>query len=149
VNIGTIHGGDKVNVVADWCEFELDFRFLPGTSEKALLKNLKHTLSKHSNDFSIDVQGIQAPYRISQRHPLVTSLVSAMKNLKIRPRISGSEGATVITFFQDQGIPAVATGFGKEGCAHIADEYASLSSLYKGARVLEEFLKNYKSNQVR
>ncbi|MCX7661181.1 MAG: M20/M25/M40 family metallo-hydrolase, partial [Candidatus Omnitrophica bacterium] len=26
INIGTIHGGDKVNIVADWCEFELDIR---------------------------------------------------------------------------------------------------------------------------
>jgi succinyl-diaminopimelate desuccinylase len=144
VNIGTIQGGDKVNVVADWCEFELDYRFLPGTSEKPLLKNLRNTLAKYSNKFSIEVQGIQAPYRIKEKHPLVSSLVAAMKNLKIKPRISGSEGATVITFFQDQNIPAVATGFGKEGCAHIADEYASLNSLYKGAEVLEEFLRNYK-----
>jgi len=144
VNIGTIQGGDKVNVVADWCEFELDFRFLPGSSEKPLLKNLKNTLAKYSKKFSIEVQGIQAPYRIEEKHPLVSSLVSAMKNLKVKPQISGSEGATVITFFQDQNIPAVATGFGKEGCAHIADEYASLNSLYKGAEVLEEFLRNYK-----
>ncbi|MDD5617993.1 MAG: M20/M25/M40 family metallo-hydrolase, partial [Candidatus Omnitrophica bacterium] len=26
INTGTIHGGDKVNMVADWCEFELDVR---------------------------------------------------------------------------------------------------------------------------
>ena len=144
VNIGTICGGDKVNVVADWCEFELDFRFLPGTNEKALLKNLKNTLAKYSKKFSIEVQGIQAPYQIDTKHPLVSSLERAMKNLKIKPRISGSEGATVITIFQDQNIPAIATGFGKEGCAHIADEYASLSSLAKGAEVLVEFLRNYK-----
>jgi len=143
VNIGTIQGGDKVNVVADWCEFELDFRFLPGTTEKPLLKNLKNTLAKYSKNFSIEVQGIQAPYRIDKKHPLVSSLVRAMKNVKIPPRVSGSEGATVITFFDNENIPAVATGFGKEGCAHIADEYALLSSLAKGAEVLVEFLRNY------
>jgi len=38
VNIGTIRGGDKVNIVADWCEFELDFRFLPGSSAKGIIK---------------------------------------------------------------------------------------------------------------
>ena len=146
INIGTISGGDKVNVVSDWCEFSLDFRFLPGMSEKYFLACLKRTLSKYAQRFRIEVQGVQAPYSISPKHRLVKSLVSAMKDAKINWRISGSEGATVITFFQLKNIPAVATGFGTEGCAHIADEYASLSNLYKGAQVLASFLKKYEFN---
>jgi len=145
INVGTIKGGDKVNVVSDWCEFELDFRFLPGQSEKERLNFLRKTISQYTKNYKIEIQGIQNPYRIDPHHPLVSSLVSAMKSLGIKPRLSGSEGATVITFFKAQNIPAIATGFGKEGCAHIADEYACLSSLYNGARVLEVFLKNYKN----
>jgi succinyl-diaminopimelate desuccinylase len=144
INVGTIKGGDKVNVVSDWCEFELDFRFLPGSSEKKILRSLKETITKYTRDYKIKIQGIQNPYFIDPRHPLVSSLVSAMKSLKIKPRISGSEGATVITFFKARHIPAVATGFGTEGCAHIADEYADLNNLYNGSRVLVEFLKKYK-----
>ncbi|HQL41896.1 MAG TPA: M20/M25/M40 family metallo-hydrolase, partial [Candidatus Omnitrophota bacterium] len=30
INIGTIKGGDKVNMVADFCELSFDLRFLPG-----------------------------------------------------------------------------------------------------------------------
>lgn len=146
VNVGTIKGGDKVNVVSDWCEFELDYRFLPGTSEKELLRFLRKTILSHTHNFKIEIEGIQAPYYISPSHPLVSSLSQAMRSLKIKPRISGSEGATVITFFKNKNIPAVATGFGTEGCAHIADEYARLSNLYNGARVLVEFLKNYRFN---
>ncbi|MDD5128131.1 MAG: M20 family metallopeptidase [Candidatus Omnitrophica bacterium] len=146
INVGTISGGDKVNVVSDWCEFELDFRFLPGESERKLLDSLKRTISKYTKDFRVEIQGIQAPYSIDPGHPLVKGLVSAMKDLKITPRISGSEGATVITFFKLRNIPAVATGFGTESCAHVADEYACLSNLYKGAQVLVSFLKNYKFN---
>lgn len=146
VNTGTIKGGDKVNVVSDWCEFELDFRFLPGSTAKDLLRDLKKTIAKYTKNFTIEIQGIQEPYDISPDHPLVSRLVLAMKKLKIKPRISGSEGATVITFFKDQNIPAIATGFGSEGCAHAADEYADLNNLYNGARVLVEFLKNYEFN---
>ncbi|MCX5694666.1 MAG: M20 family metallopeptidase [Candidatus Omnitrophica bacterium] len=146
VNVGTIKGGDKVNVVSDWCEFELDFRFLPGSSEKEILRSLKKIISKYTKNYKITIQGIQAPYYIDPKHPLVNSLVSAMKSCKIKPRISGSEGATVITFFKAMGMPAVATGFGTEGCAHIADEYACLDNLYKGAQVLVAFLKEYKFN---
>lgn len=144
INVGTICGGDKVNVVSDWCEFGLDFRFLPGMSEKRLLGYLRKTISKYTGNFRVEIEGIQAPYSIDSRHPLVKGLACAMEDYKITPRISGSEGATVITFFRLKNIPAVATGFGTEGCAHVADEYACLSNLYKGAQVLVSFLKNYK-----
>ena len=144
INVGTISGGDKVNVVSDWCEFGLDFRFLPGESEKKLLDSLKKTISKYTRSFRIDVQWVQAPYTINSAHPLVKGLVSAMKDRKTSPHISGSEGATVITFLKLKNIPAVATGFGTKKCAHVADEYACLSNLYKGAQVLVSFLDNYK-----
>lgn len=144
INVGTIKGGDKVNVVSDWCEFELDFRFLPGTCEKEILRYLREVITKYTNNYKIQIQGVQHPYYIDPDHPLVSSLVSAMKSLKIRPRISGSDGATVITFFKAMNIPAVATGFGTEGCAHIADEYACLDNLYKGAKILVAFLKGYR-----
>ena len=144
INVGTIKGGDKVNVVSDWCEFELDFRFLPGTGEKEILSSLRKTIAQHTKNYEIKIQGIQDPYYIDPGHPLVSSLALAMESLKIKPRITGSEGATVITFFKEMNIPAIATGFGTEGCAHIADEYASLDNLHKGAQVLVEFLKNYK-----
>ncbi len=154
INIGTIKGGDKVNVVADWCEFELDFRFLPGMPAKDLLKALKGIINKHAKKFSrrggmpqnavkIEIEGIQEPYCISEKHPLVAHLKAALRKIKVKPAVKGSEGATVITFFQHKNIPAVAFGFGSEGCAHIADEYAGIDNLYKGACVLTQFLKEY------
>jgi acetylornithine deacetylase/succinyl-diaminopimelate desuccinylase family protein len=146
LNIGTIGGGDKVNVVSDWCEIGMDYRFLPGSSEKEFLSRLKKTVSRYVSNFRIEVQWVQAPYNISQNHPLVKGLSSAMEESGVRPRISGSEGATVITFLKDKGIPAVATGFGASGCAHMADEFALLSNLYKGSEILVSFLKNYKFN---
>jgi len=144
LNVGTIRGGDKVNIVADWCEFELDFRFLPEMSAQGLLKDLKNTIKKYATKFKIEVEGIQQPYSLDEAHPLVTHLKRAMRAQGARPQIKGSEGATVITFFQHKNIPAVATGFGSGGCAHMADEYVKIDNLYKGALVLEEFLKNYK-----
>ncbi len=143
INIGTIRGGDKVNIVADWCEFELDFRFLPGESAKELLRGLKDTIKKYAKKIKIEIEGIQEPYHIDETHPLVTHLRNAMEQFKIRPMVRGCEGATVVTFFQHKNIPALAYGFGSSGCAHIADEYVKIDNLYKGALVLEEFLKNY------
>jgi len=144
VNIGTIKGGDKVNVVADWCEFELDFRFLPDMSEKVILEDIRDIIKKHTRKFKIEIEGIQRPYWIDRNHRLVDYLTKAMKKINVKPIIKGSEGATTITFFQNKNIPAIATGFGSQGCAHSADEYVRMDNLYKGARILEEFLKSYR-----
>ncbi len=144
LNIGTIKGGDKVNVVADWCEIEMDYRFLPGMNAQDFLDEVKRIAAKFAGKFNIEVEGIQAPYQIGESHPLVKYLKQAAENLKVGSKIQGSEGATVITFFQDKKIPAIATGFGCGGCAHTINEYAKINNLYKGAKVLEEFLKTYR-----
>ncbi|MFH0762273.1 MAG: M20 family metallopeptidase [Candidatus Omnitrophota bacterium] len=146
VNTGTIHGGDKVNIVADWCEFELDFRFLPGMPAERILKQVKGIIREHTKNYRLDLEALQRPYSISPAHPLVLHLADAMRKLKIEPVLTGSEGATTITFLQDAGIPAIATGFGSAQCAHASDEYVSIARLYKGAQVLEKFLADYKFN---
>jgi len=143
LNIGTIRGGDKVNVVADWCEFELDFRYLPQMKAKEFLDRARAVCKKYTRKFRIEIQGVQKPYSIAKTHPLVSCLAQSMKKHKALSTIKGSEGATVITFFLDKQIPAVATGFGSQGCAHTVDEYVKVDNLYKGALVLEDFLSRY------
>jgi len=149
LNVGTIRGGDKVNIVADWCEIELDFRYLPGTSDKEILKDLKSIIRKYTPKFKIEITGAQKPYKIDEGHSLVKHLAGAIKKFSRIPLIKGSEGATTITFFQKKNIPAVATGFGSRGCAHVVNEYVKIENLHKGALVLEEFLKNYKFRNVK
>ncbi len=144
VNIGKIKGGDQINVVSDLCEFELDFRFLPGQSSKTIEEKLKKIINKYTKKFELEIIGNQNPYVIDRKHPLVAHLVKVYKKMGMPVSINGSEGATTITFFQDKGIPAIATGFGVEGCAHTVNEYAEVESLYKGACALEEYLKSYR-----
>lgn len=143
MNIGTIRGGDKVNIVADWCEFELDFRFLPGEPADKILSDVKHIIGRHTKKFKLEINGIQKAYHIDEKHPLVEGWADALKEFKIKPVICGSEGATTISFFQEKNIPAIAAGFGDISCAHSTDEYVKLDNLYKGGLVLEEFLKRY------
>ena len=71
-----------------------------------------------------------------------TFLASAQK-AGVAPRLKGSDGATVISFFQHYKISAFATGFGKSGTLHADDEYAEIKTLYNGARILETFVKDY------
>jgi len=135
--------------VADWCEFELDYRYLPGMNAGQMLKDIRGIVRRRAPGFKLEIEGIQMPYEIEEGHPLVAGLKSAFRAHGIRPKIRGSEGATVITFFQHEGIPAVATGFGVHGCAHTADEFVILPTLYKGARVIETFLRQLTPNSCR
>ncbi len=141
INIGTIKGGDKVNIVADFCEFEVDIRYLPGMNANSILKEIKDIINKKTKRFKIQVNDTQKPYEISMNHPFVHSLLKTWRLYHRNARVRGLGGATVITFFKERGIPAVATGFGVKDCAHITDEYARIDYIYNGAKALEAFLK--------
>jgi len=144
VNIGTIEGGDKVNIVADWCVFSVDMRFLPDMKVKDILFDVKRVISKFADKFKIEILDIQPSYEIDKNNYLVKNLLLSLKNNKIIPKIAGSEGATVVTFFEKKNIEAIATGFSNPGTMHITNEYIKIENLYKGALVLEDFLKNFK-----
>lgn len=143
VNIGTIHGGDKVNIVADFCELSFDLRFMPGMDPKAMIRKIHVLASQVTKNFKIIIDDLQQPYEISEQHPLVTIYQETCRAMKMPTTLKGSEGATVITFFQKKKIPAVATGYGSRNTAHATDEYAEVNKLYQGAQVLEQFLKAF------
>ncbi|HLD87957.1 MAG TPA: M20 family metallopeptidase [Candidatus Omnitrophota bacterium] len=142
-NIGTIRGGDKVNMVADLCEFSLDIRFMPGMTAAGIVKEVKALVGREAKKFKVIVDDSQKPYEINPRHPLVKTYVDVCRKMGFKAKLTGSQGATVITFFQDHGIPAFSTGWGSHGVIHANDEYADIKTLYNGARVLEAFLKEY------
>jgi len=142
-NIGTIRGGDKVNMVADFCEFSLDIRFMPGMKAEEILKEIKSVIAKETKNFKVIIDDAQKPYEIDPKHPFVKTYVDACRKLGFKANLKGSQGATVITFFQDYGIPAFSTGWGSHGVIHANDEYAEIKTLHNGAKVLESFIKEY------
>lgn len=143
MNIGTIKGGDKVNMVADFCEFSVDIRYVPSMKAKDVLEQIKKIVRSESPQFKLIIDDAQNPYEINPAHPLIKSFVACARAMKIKAPLTGSEGATVITFFKKHGIPAFATGFGAHGTAHTTDEYAHINTLCRGAELLEAFLKDY------
>ncbi len=142
-NIGTIKGGDKVNMVADFCEFSLDIRFMPGMTAEGVLKEVTRIIEKETKDFKIIIDDAQKPYSIDPKHPFVKTYVDVCKSMGVTAKLSGSQGATVISFFQDYKIPAFSTGWGAHGVIHANDEYATVKTLVKGAKVLERYLIEY------
>ncbi len=143
MNIGVIHGGDKVNMVPDFCEFSVDHRFLPGMDPKKLIKEFKDVIRSEAKKFKFEIDDIQAPYDIDPKDESVEAFIRIAKRMKCPAKLKGSEGATVITFFKKYNIPAFATGFGAHKTAHTNDEYIYVKSLYRGTQFLEEYIKEY------
>lgn len=143
VNIGTIHGGDKVNIVADHCEFSVDLRFMPGMKSKEIFRSVRREVAAVTSRARLVVDDLQEPFEMPSDNQFVQLFQAAAVSVGKSARLKGSDGATVISFFKKQGIPAFATGFGKSGTQHINDEYAEIPVLYQGARVLERFVRAY------
>ena len=143
VNIGTIKGGDKVNMVADFCEFSIDLRYMPGMDPKKVVAAVRKIAASVTKDFELEIDDLQIPYEISANDKYVKAFLASSRKVGAEPRLKGSDGATVISFFQHYGIAAFATGFGKSGTLHADDEYAEVSTLVKGAKALEVFVKDY------
>ncbi len=142
-NIGVIKGGDKVNMVADFCEFALDLRYVPGMDPQAILRRLRATVRTVTPRFKISIDDLQLPYAIAPTHPAVELYLKTARTMKCPAAVKGSEGATVITFFKKHGIPAFATGYGARGTAHTTDEYIRVNTLHTGTRLLEQYIKEY------
>ena len=142
-NIGVIKGGDKVNMVADFCEFALDLRYVPGMNPKSILRRLRATARAVTPKFKIIIDDLQLPYMIAPTHPAVKLYLKTARAMKCPAAVKGSEGATVVTFFRKHGIPAFATGYGARGTAHTTDEYVRVNTLYRGTKLLEEYIKAY------
>lgn len=143
MNIGVIHGGDKVNMVCDFVEFSIDHRYLPGTDWRDVMKRIRAVCREEARRFKIIIDAQQNPFEIPADHPYVTTYLELCRKEKCKAAVKGSEGATVITFFQEHGIPAFATGFAAHGTAHTTDEYVFIKSLVNGTRVLENYVKAY------
>ncbi len=143
MNVGVIKGGDKVNMVCDFCEFALDTRFVPGMDSKVILKRIRSVIKSETDKFRIEIDDLQQPYEIDCQHPIVQTYVKTLNRMGCKAQIRGSEGATVMTFFKRRGIPAFATGFGAPGTAHTNDEYIYVKTLVRGTQALEQFIKEY------
>lgn len=142
INIGIIKGGEGINVVPEECEFTMDIRFLPGMDPESITSDIKKLIEKTTKNYEMTAVNTQQPYEIDRNNPLVKSIESALKTNKIKPTVTGSEGATVMTFFKDRNIPAVTFGIGPD-MQHETDEYIEIDSLVKGAKVLSDFLDEF------
>ncbi|HHY92345.1 MAG TPA: M20/M25/M40 family metallo-hydrolase, partial [Firmicutes bacterium] len=135
LNLTTIRGGTKVNIIPDTCELMLDRRLLPGetqASAQAEITTLLNKLRAQDREFEADltITTYCPPGEIPAEHPLVQALgAAAEKILGTPPRLKGFEATCEASLLMTAGIPTVVFGPGRIAQAHNADEYVEVQQL--------------------
>ena len=136
LNIGTIRGGSKVNIVPDSCTVEVDCRTTPALSHPAVHVRAKQIVKAAAPGVRVEKLRGCPGLATDPDQPLITALRQA----------SGGKPPGGVPWFCDAaifagaGLPAVAYGPGTIAQAHTRDEYIALRDLDAGADALVRFL---------
>ena len=130
-----IQGGIAVNTIPELCEFQYEFRNLPGMSvdgiraqvEQYVQDELLPKMRKEYADASIDITAsASAPGMETAETEAITQLVRALTDDRQTRKVAyGTEGG----LFQLAGIPTVICGPGHIENAHKPDEFVALDQL--------------------
>lgn len=150
MNIATLHGGLKTNVVPDQCELTLDIRTVPGQSHAAILDQLQGICRKLQQDvpgFSAQIEVIsdRAPVETKGTDPFV-ALCRSIHD-KVTGRTTAPNGFMCYTdaavFLPHTDIPLIVYGPGEQHMAHQPDEYIELDRLHEATRFYAELVQTY------
>jgi succinyl-diaminopimelate desuccinylase len=128
VNVGTIGGGVKTNVVPDRCTATVDIRTLPGQGHAAIVQEIRELaaeLVSTAPGLRIDVKVAHdmPPVETPSDHPLIGETAGAVADvLGVEPPIRGATYYTDGAVFADSGIPIVILGPGDDRLAHQPNE---------------------------
>ncbi len=147
-NIGTLHGGSAVNVVAEEAKVGFDRRILPGTSYEAAVSGLRDRISAAGlggTGYEIEVSDYGEGSEMSPDHPFAQLVRQCVAEATGRvPPTIGMTFTTDARFLRNQGgIPAVVCGPGDVAQAHGIDEWASVDQLVDATAAYAELYRSF------
>jgi acetylornithine deacetylase/succinyl-diaminopimelate desuccinylase family protein len=152
LNVGTIQGGTKINIVPDRCEIEVDRRMLPGEKKEEVLEKMKETLdSLQSQDpffrYRMEEIDFAEPCEVNPEEEIVKTAVDAIQEVTgKKPPLRAFSGFTDSRFYVNQcHIPTLIFGPGEVDQSHTTDESVEVEALVQAARIYGLILVNYLS----
>lgn len=124
VNIGSIKGGLKVNVIPRHCSFEVDLRLPPGVSKDDVLPRVQEIVSKYEGA-SFEVTRYDGPLWSPPDTEMARILRENSKMLGIDPVPIVSLGGSDLKFWRSKGIPSYYYGPMNNGMGTV-DEYVEV-----------------------
>ena len=152
MNVGTIAGGHKTNVVPDRCSATIDVRTLPGMRHEEVLGEIRHTLAglrQTIPNFTYEMRVIadRAPVASDPQAPIVETMLATLQAHGRRETPKATPGyATDASVFQPaSGAPFVIFGPGIPQLAHQPDEYIELETYLQSIELYCELAERYLS----
>ena len=136
LNVGTISGGSKINIVPDACRIEIDCRVVPGVEVERLRSQLETDLRTVAPDVVVRLQRFSAPLDTDESLPWVARVGKEARGFTTAPWFSD---ASVLS---SPKCPAVCVGPGSIAQAHTKDEFILLSDLEDGADFFRRWMQS-------
>ena len=124
VNIGTIEGGLKVNVIPRECSFEVDLRLPPGLSKEDVMPRVEEIVSKYPGA-SVEVMRYDGPLWSPPDSEMASIMRGNSRLLGIDPVPIVSLGGSDLKFWRSKGIPSYYYGPMNHGMGTV-DEYVEV-----------------------
>jgi acetylornithine deacetylase/succinyl-diaminopimelate desuccinylase-like protein len=132
LNVGSIRGGDGINIVPAFCTIGIDMRTHPNLSNQAAIKAVRNAAA----GLTIQVHCEGPSFSLPRDHAWVRGLAKVARGPTSAPWFSD---ANVLNAY---GTPAVAFGPGSIKQAHTSNEFIELEALSQGAHCFETYLTN-------
>ena len=154
LNVGTIRGGTKINIVPDRCEIELDRRILPSEKKEEIVGEIKKILdSLRLQDplFQYQMEEIDfaEPSEVNPEEEIVRMGVEAIHQVTGESRpLRAFSGFTDSRFYINQCcIPTLILGPGDTNQIHTTDESVEVEALVRAAHIYALIATNYLSRK--
>jgi acetylornithine deacetylase/succinyl-diaminopimelate desuccinylase-like protein len=135
LNVGTIAGGSKINIVPDQCRIEIDCRVVPGLDPEEFRRYLETELPSVAPEVEVRLQRYSRPLDTNVALPWVRRLGEQARGFTTAPWFSD---ASVLSGPQ---CPAICIGPGSIAQAHTKDEFILLSDLEEGTEFFQRWIR--------
>lgn len=139
VSVGTIRGGEKVNIIPAACVAEVDRRTVPGETKESVIAGIQEAVDRARKrfpdvDVHVDLAFFAESFEVAPDAPVVTAAVDALRTTTGRDvDVIGFRGASDARFLFETGADVIVCGPGDITLAHTAHESIDLAELEHGA----------------
>lgn len=140
-NPGVIKGGNKINIVPDYCELELDMRVPPNCLCENVRNYMKEKLNGIAEIYEIDTSN--ANFTSLSEKIVSIALKAIEKNLNEKAKLHIESGATDGRYLRKIGIPTIIYGPGELFMAHAYNEFVKIYDLKMALKITENIIKDF------
>lgn len=147
VSLNRISGGEKVNIIADYCKGEFDIRANPDLQNKVILefldKRIEEYIGKYS-DLKINRRILtdRIAFDVDEKEPFVSNFIKKLEENKIEVELAGVRYFTDLSLTQPvANKPFVIFGPGYIDKGHQKNEYVSIEETKKVSEFYIEYFR--------